>query len=75
MKFRAKFCGGCNPRYDRGKAYNTLKERLKEKGIDLELANEDEKATMLLLIGGCSNCCPSYKEFKLKKGEIGRAHV
>ena len=45
MKFRAKFCGGCNPRYDRGKAYNTLKERLKEKGIDLELASEDEKAT------------------------------
>ena len=59
MKFRAKFCGGCNPRYDRGKAYNTLKERLKEKGIDLELASEDEKATMLLLISGCSNCCPS----------------
>ena len=52
------------------KAYNTLKERLKEKGIDLELASEDEKATMLLLIGGCSNCCPSYKEFKLKKGVI-----
>ena len=46
MKFRAKFCGGCNPRYDRGKAYNTLKERLKEKGIDLELASEDEKASL-----------------------------
>ena len=28
MKCGVKFCGGCNPRYDRGAAYREIKDEL-----------------------------------------------
>lgn len=67
MKCGIRFCGGCNPRYDRGKAFRNIKESLVN--IDFLHAVEDEEYDCLLVIGGCTNCCASYEQFNVK-GDI-----
>lgn len=64
MKCGVKFCGGCNPRYDRGAAYREIKEALNN--IDFIYAEEDEPVDILLVIGGCSACCASYEQYSVK---------
>ncbi|WP_206458496.1 hypothetical protein [Anaerovorax sp. IOR16] len=68
MKCGVRFCGGCNPRYDRGKVLEEIKESLSE--IDFEYACEEETYDVILVIGGCTNCCASYEQFKTKEGVI-----
>ncbi len=62
MRCGVRFCGGCNPSYDRGKAYEHMKEELKDH-IELEIAQEGQHYDTLLVIGGCSNCCAGYDQF------------
>ncbi len=65
MKCGVRFCGGCNPSYDRGKAYEHMKNEL-DGEVELLIAQEDESYDALLVIGGCSNCCASYEQFDFK---------
>lgn len=67
MKYGVKFCGGCNPRYDRIRALGTIKDYFGNKA-EFVTANEAEKYDGLLVIGGCTNCCPNYEHFNTKKG-------
>ncbi len=62
MKCGIKFCGGCNPRYDRGKALEALKKYFVQ-CIDFEIAEENHAYDILLVIGGCTNCCASYEQY------------
>ena len=64
MKCGVKFCGGCNPRYDRGAAYRQIKEDLSD--IDFVHAEEGEPVDNLLVIGGCTACCASYDQYDVK---------
>ncbi|MDO4545851.1 MAG: hypothetical protein Q4C25_06810 [Bacillota bacterium] len=64
MKCGVRFCGGCNPRYDRGKAYEEIKNKIKS--VDFLHAVEDDRYDCLLVIGGCTNCCASYDQFDVK---------
>lgn len=64
-----KFCGGCNPRYDRGKAYEAIKRHFGDK-IEFAIANEDQEYDFVLVIGGCTNSCASYKQLKSKSDYI-----
>ena len=64
MKCGVKFCGGCNPRYDRGAAYRQFKEDLSD--IDFVHAEEGEPVDNLLVIGGCTACCASYDQYDVK---------
>jgi hypothetical protein len=66
MIYGVKFCGGCNPRYERGKALKTIREHFKEK-MAFEIAQEGRNYEGLLIIGGCPNCCPDYKHFNAKR--------
>ncbi|MDO4517975.1 MAG: hypothetical protein Q4B78_02070 [Bacillota bacterium] len=68
MKCGIKFCGGCNPRYQRGDAYRQIKDSLPE--IDFSYAEEDDKYDNLLVIGGCSACCPIYSQYAVKDDVI-----
>ena len=61
-----RFCGGCNPRYDRGKALEKIKEQNKD--VDFRIAEEGETYDHLLVIGGCTNCCASHCQFSTRKG-------
>lgn len=68
MKCGVKFCGGCNPHYDRGAALKTLEERLPY--IDFEIAEEDDVYDYLLVIGGCTACCASYQQYTTRHGVV-----
>ncbi len=68
MRIGIKFCGGCNPRYDRGKAFEIIKKELEGKA-DFVIAEEGMVYDHLLVIGGCTNCCASYNQYTVK-GEI-----
>ncbi|WP_027398163.1 hypothetical protein [Anaerovorax odorimutans] len=60
-----KFCGGCNPRYDRGEAFKKIKEHFTHR-VDFVIAEEGKTYDFLLIIGGCTNCCASYKQYNWK---------
>jgi len=66
MLVGVKFCGGCNPRYDRGEALKIIKERMKGKA-DFVVAEEGGEYDYLLVIGGCTNCCASVSGYEAKK--------
>lgn len=63
MKCGVKFCGGCNPRFERGEVYRDIKQTIQN--IDFSYASEDEVYDILLVIGGCSSCCASYHQYKV----------
>lgn len=65
MTCGVKFCGGCNPRYDRGDALNTIKKHFAGK-VDFVIAQEGHTYDCLLIIGGCTNCCASFKQYSWK---------
>lgn len=64
-----KFCGGCNPRYERGITYETIKQNIQNE-MDFEYAEEGVAYDVLLVIGGCTNCCPSYDQYSTKRGVV-----
>ncbi|NLY71744.1 MAG: hypothetical protein GX076_08745 [Clostridiales bacterium] len=71
MRFKCgvRFCGGCNPRYDRGKALEKIKEHFKDR-IEFSYAKEDVDYDILLVIGGCTNNCASFSQFNSRLGHI-----
>ena len=64
MKCGVKFCGGCNPHYQRGDAYRKIKADMPD--IDFEYAEEGVDYDQLLVIGGCSACCPIIEQYTVK---------
>jgi acyl dehydratase len=55
MKVGIKFCGGCNPRYDRGEQVTALKEKFPE--IQWMGASCKEVCDHWLVVCGCSRAC------------------
>ncbi|MGI6257906.1 MAG: hypothetical protein ACOYJU_07545 [Anaerovoracaceae bacterium] len=68
MKVGVRFCGGCNPRYDRGAALKKLREE--QPDVDFAIAEEGVDYDSILVIGGCTNCCASHCQFSTKEGVI-----
>ena len=66
MKCGIKFCGGCNPRYDRRQACEEIKKSFENKELEFLHAVDNDPYDCLLVIGGCSNCCASYKQYNVK---------
>jgi hypothetical protein len=64
-----KFCGGCNPRYDRGWALASVKAYF---GADLrfEYAEEGRRYDLLLYIAGCVNRCTALGAYAFEKGIV-----
>lgn len=54
MIISVKYCGGCNPRYERSNIVKNLKERFPEADIRL---GETKEADAALVICGCSAAC------------------
>ncbi|MCT4619617.1 MAG: hypothetical protein N4A62_09560 [Marinisporobacter sp.] len=67
MKIGIKYCGGCNPRYDRKKFIEDVQKALGENFI-FEIAREGNAYDFLLVVGGCTNCCASFANIPSKKG-------
>lgn len=68
MKCGVRFCGGCNPRFNRRAVLEEIERRLKD--IDFVIAVEGVPHDLLLVIGGCTNCCASYEQFDTKQGVL-----
>ena len=60
-KVGVRFCGGCNPTYDRSKLAQRLTKKHKE--WDVSIAEEGKHYDLILVIGGCTSCCASYEQF------------
>lgn len=65
MKCGVRFCGGCNPRFERGDVLNKIKEHFGNR-VEFFHAQEGELYDLLLVIGGCTNCCAEYCQFDVK---------
>jgi hypothetical protein len=75
MLVGVKFCGGCNPRYDRGKALEAIKERLRSSPdrpdpLEFAIAREGGEYDDLLVIGGCTNCCAAVSSYQARRDTI-----
>jgi hypothetical protein len=68
IKIGVKYCGGCNPRFDRGAIFHTIQSRLKE--AHFEHAKEGVIYDALLVISGCTNNCASYSQYEYNKGVV-----
>lgn len=73
LKVLIKYCGGCNPDYDRVALVDHLKERLKN---NIQWVQSDAKeADVILLIAGCKTACVKVDQIKdLKRYLITGPH-
>jgi hypothetical protein len=64
-----KFCGGCNPKYDRGAAFEAIKARFAGE-LRFEYAEEGRRCDFLLYIAGCVNRCTALDAYASAKGNV-----
>ncbi len=68
MTVGVKYCGGCNPKYERGVEVNKIKERYpdcKFEGFDL-----NKKYDKVLLICGCERVCLGFRPELVNENSI-----
>ncbi len=68
MKIGIKYCGGCNPRYDR----SLIAARLRREfgGHDIVTANETETFDVVAVICGCGSQCADHRRLKGSYGKV-----
>ena len=63
-----RYCGGCNPQIDRGRAVKGVQELLKNLGVAADFTTARERSVdLLLLVNGCIHAC--LEEDYRKQGE------
>jgi hypothetical protein len=65
MKIGIKYCGGCNPGFDRTDLVRKIKKELKD--IVEFVSTEDSSIEGLLVVEGCSTACVDLEAFKHQK--------
>ena len=65
IKIVIKYCGGCNPDYDRVEAVAGMLARLADVAEVVPL--DDARADMLVAVEGCPTACADLSGFKGKK--------
>jgi len=61
LKIRVKYCGGCNPRYDRVALVKRIEERLSGKAA--LVGAEGNGISLVLAVVGCSIACADLAPF------------
>jgi hypothetical protein len=65
LKIGIKYCGGCNPAFDRAAAAQKIKDRMKE---TVEFVSYDDPgAELVLVITGCSAACAGLEGLDMGK--------
>lgn len=59
MKIGIKYCGGCNPAYDRKKLIQTLTNKYND--ISIESTKDNKVYDLVLIVEGCSRACAEHK--------------
>lgn len=62
LKIGVKYCGGCNPNYDRVALVKRIEERLRGKA-SLVWA-DSEGISLVLVVAGCSTACADVSPFE-----------
>lgn len=65
MNIGVKFCGGCNPHYDRTAILNKLIEIFKEDKF--EYAKNNNIYDVVIVLNGCSRACSDHSSLKGKE--------
>ncbi|MGI6008306.1 MAG: hypothetical protein ACOX8E_12545 [Ruminococcus sp.] len=63
MRVGLKYCGGCNPTYDRSGAVAKLKSSLEDLNISFAPYRAEETYDACLLVRGCNRNCVSDQKF------------
>lgn len=59
MKIGIKYCGGCNPRFDREKIVERLTADYSN--VFFEFAKENNLYDFVIIINGCNSACASHE--------------
>ncbi len=70
FKVGIKYCGGCNPSYDRVKMLNQIKENF---SFEFHYAKPGIKYDVLIIINGCKSNCANYENLDYKHKIIIRS--
>lgn len=65
LHYRVKFCGGCNPKYNRKGVFEKIKTKFKN-SIYFSANHENLLYDGLVLICGCERCCTNYDNIRFK---------
>lgn len=57
-----KFCGGCNPSYERGGVAHLVKESLP----DVRWVSTEAEVDLIIIINGCNSSCAQRPEIEAK---------
>lgn len=68
MNICVKYCGGCNPKYDRKKIIDNLKRDFQNISIITQL--ENATCDFALIISGCMRSCVNHKDIEGKYGKF-----
>ena len=65
IKVGVKYCGGCNPQYDRVEVVEALQKRLEGRA---EFVSPDhDRIDLILAVEGCSTACADLSPFEGKR--------
>lgn len=67
MKIRIKYCGGCNPRYNRVEIKKKLIEDFPEVEID---STTDNDIDLVVVLSGCLVSCVNHSDLNGKEGKF-----
>lgn len=63
LECTVKFCGGCNPRYDRGEAYRRIRESTAQ-AARFSLPQDGVRYDVLVILRGCTGCEYLYEDIQ-----------
>jgi len=65
LKVGIKYCGGCNPGYDRVALADYIKKSLHGRAEFVPL--DHDRIDLVLAVAGCKTCCADLSSFKGKQ--------
>lgn len=69
MKIGIKYCGGCNPRYDRTEVVLRLKEYIGE-GHSIETTKKGIIYDIVIILCGCTSACANNQNLEAKYAKV-----
>jgi hypothetical protein len=64
MSFGIKYCGGCNPQYDRVEIAEKIKSYIGNEH-NVEIVEEGKVYDVLIILCGCHCACANHKDIKV----------
>lgn len=70
MRVGVKYCGGCNPRYDRTNFVARLKGELGQEMEWLNAGTAEEPMDFVLVVCGCTAACAEHRQLNGVYGKL-----